>query len=223
MSRNVVDKIQESLVEVTAGRLVLEGTLSVPEGARAVVLFAHGSGSSRNSPRNRYVARILNQERLATLLVDVLTAEEEALDSQTAHLRFDIDLQAGRLIGATDWLSSYPDTQQMRVGYFGASTGAGSALSAAAQRPEVVGAIVSRGGRPDLAGPALELVRAPTLLIVGGYDLPVIKLNMLAFAKLKCEKQLEIVQRATHLFEEPGALSEVARLARDWFGRYLLF
>ncbi len=170
---------------------------------------------------NRHVARLLNQAKLATLLVDLLTADEEAIDLRTAHLRFDIGLLAERLIAATDWLTQQPATRELRVGYFGASTGAGAALVAAAERPEVVGAVVSRGGRPDLAGPALARVRAPTLLIVGGNDVPVIELNQAALAQLRCEKQLVIVPGATHLFEEPGALDEVAQLAREWFERYL--
>jgi dienelactone hydrolase len=186
------------------------------------VLFAHGSGSSRHSPRNRYVAWLLNEVGLATLLVDLLTSEEEAIDLTTAHLRFDIGLLAGRLIGVTDWLTEHPDTRHLRIGYFGASTGAAAALMAAAERADVVGAVVSRGGRPDLAGPALTRVKAPTLLIVGGNDFPVIDLNRAALAQLHCEKQLVIVPGATHLFEEPGALDQVAQLAREWFKRYLL-
>jgi len=185
------------------------------------VLFAHGSGSSRLSPRNRHVARVLNEAALATLLVDLLTPDEEAIDARTTHLRFDISLLAQRLIGATDWLSDHPDTRGLRVGYFGASTGAAAALVAAAVRAAAVGAVVSRGGRPDLAGRALALVRAPTLLIVGGRDAQVLELNREAFAQLTCEKRLEIVPGATHLFEEPGALDRVAFLARDWFERYL--
>jgi putative phosphoribosyl transferase len=212
---------EERLVRVAAGPVTLEGNLSLPERARGIVLFAHGSGSSRHSPRNRYVARVLNEAKLATLLVDLLTPDEEAVDLRTAHLRFDIGLLAGRLVGVTDWLTQYPDTRELRIGYFGASTGAAAALVAATQRPEAVGAIVSRGGRPDLAGPALARVRAPTLLIVGGNDFEVVELNRRAFALLRCEKQLEIVPGATHLFEEPGALEEVARLAREWFERYL--
>jgi dienelactone hydrolase len=192
---------------------MLEGNLSLPEGARGVVLFAHGSGSSRHSPRNRYVARLLNAAKLATLLVDLLTSDEEAIDVRTAHLRFDIGLLAERLIAATDWLTQQPATRELRVGYFGASTGAGGALVAAAERSDVVGAVVSRGGRPDLAGPVLARVRAPTLLIVGGHDFPVIELNRAALAQLRSEKRLAIVPGATHLFEEPGALDEVARLA----------
>ena len=213
---------QERLVRVVAGRVTLEGNLSLPEGARGVVLFAHGSGSSRHSSRNRYVARLLNEAKLATLLIDLLTPDEEAVDLRTAHLRFDIGLLANRLVGATHWLTQQPATRHLRIGYFGASTGAAAALVAAAQRPDAVGAVVSRGGRPDLAGPALPLVRAPTLLIVGGNDFQVIELNRAAFEQLRGEKQLVIVPGATHLFEEPGALDEVARLARDWFERHLM-
>lgn len=214
--------IEERLVQVPLGRVTLEGNLSLPEGASGVVLFAHGSGSSRHSPRNRYVAQILNQSKLATLLIDLLTREEEAVDMRTAHLRFDIGLLAKRLIGATDWLTQHPATRDLRIGYFGASTGAAAALVAAAERPDVVGAVVSRGGRPDLAGSALARVRAPTLLIVGGNDVPVIELNQAAFAQLRSEKRLVIIPGATHLFEEPGALDEVARLASEWFERYLV-
>jgi dienelactone hydrolase len=210
-----------SLVHITAGPVTLEGNLSLPRGARGIVMFAHGSGSSRLSPRNRYVAQLLNQARLATLLVDLLTAQEEAIDLRTARLRFDIGLLAERLVGATDWLLEHPQTRELQIGYFGASTGAAAALVAAAERLDEVAAIVSRGGRPDLAGPRLPQVRAPTLLIVGGNDVQVIELNRAAFAQLRCEKQLVIVPGATHLFEEPGALDEVARLAREWFQRYL--
>jgi putative phosphoribosyl transferase len=208
-------------VSVTTGSVMLEGNLTLPKDARTIVLFVHGSGSSRHSPRNRYVAQLLNEAKLATLLVDLLTPDEEAIDLRTMQIRFDIDLLAERLIGVTDWLTEHRDTRHLRLGYFGASTGAAAALVAAATRPKVVGAVVSRGGRPDLAGPALEHVRAPTLLIVGGNDLQVIDLNRWAFAQLRCEKQLAIVPGATHLFEEPGALDEVARLAREWFVRYL--
>jgi pimeloyl-ACP methyl ester carboxylesterase len=214
-------KGEELLVKVVAGPVILEGNLSLPEGVHGVVLFAHGSGSSRHSPRNRYVAQLLNEARLATLLVDLLTSEEEAIDLRTTHLRFDIDLLAERLGGVTDWLMEYPDTRDLRIGYFGASTGAGAALVAAAERPDVVSAVVSRGGRPDLAGPALIRVHAPTLLIVGGNDFQVIELNRLAYERLRCEKRLVIIPGATHLFEEPGTLDEVAHLARQWFERYL--
>jgi len=222
MDRSMEGEGEERLVRVAAGAVTLEGNLSLPKGAGGIVLFAHGSGSSRHSPRNRYVARLLNQAKLATLLVDLLTSDEEAIDMRTAHLRFDIGLLAQRLVAVTDWLTEHPDTRQLRVGYFGASTGAAAALVAAAERPDVVGAVVSRGGRPDLAGHALARVRAPTLLIVGGNDFPVIDLNRAALAQLRCEKQLVIVPGATHLFEEPGALDEVARLAREWFERHLM-
>ena len=213
--------MDEQLVQVPAGAVTLDGNLGVPAGARGSVLFAHGSGSSRHSPRNRYVAGVLREARLATLLMDLLTADEEAIDLQTQRLRFDISLLADRLVGATDWLAQNPDTRDLTIGYFGASTGAAAALVAAAERPDAVGAIVSRGGRPDLAGAALARVRAPTLLIVGGNDLPVIGMNREAMAQLHVEHKLEIVPGATHLFEEPGALEEVARLAREWFERYL--
>ncbi len=212
---------QEHLVRVSAGAVTLEGDLAVPEGSRGVVLFAHGSGSSRHSPRNRHVARMFRQGGLATLLIDLLTTDEEAVDERTGHLRFDIDLLARRLVAATDWLGQLPETGDLRIGYFGASTGAGAALVAATERPEAVGAIVSRGGRPDLAGPSLPRVKAPTLLIVGGNDVPVIRMNREALAQLTVEAKLEIVPGATHLFEEPGTLDVVARLARDWFGRHL--
>jgi putative phosphoribosyl transferase len=222
MNNPVAHTVEERLVRVTAGPVKLDGNLSLPEGSRAVVLFAHGSGSSRHSSRNRYVARLLNEAKLATLLIDLLTLNEEAIDAPTAHLRFDVDLLAERLVDATDWLTQYPDTQYLPIGYFGASTGAAAALVAAAERPDVVNAVVSRGGRPDLAGPALTSVRAPTLLIVGGNDVQVIHLNRAALAQLRCEKQLLIIPGATHLFEEPGALDEVARLAREWFHRHLV-
>jgi dienelactone hydrolase len=213
--------MEEHPVKVSADPVELEGNLGVPEGARSAVLFAHGSGSGRHSPRNRYVARVLREAGLATLLIDLLTPEEEEVDLRTGHLRFDIGLLAERLAGATDWLMENPDTSNLRIGYFGASTGAGAALVAAAERPDAVGAIVSRGGRPDLAGDALPLVKAPTLLIVGGNDLPVIGMNEEAFAQMQAEKELRIVPGATHLFEEPGALEEVARLAAGWFVSHL--
>jgi pimeloyl-ACP methyl ester carboxylesterase len=222
MDKSVESKIEERTVQVAAGPATLEGNLSLPEGTRGVVLFAHGSGSSRHSPRNRHVARLLNEAKLATLLVDLLTPQEEAIDMRTGHLRFDIGLLAERLIWVTDWLTQHPDTRHLRVGYFGASTGAAAALVAAAELPDVVDAVVSRGGRPDLAGTALKGVRAPTLLIVGGNDWQVVTLNEAAFEQLQCEKRLVIVPGATHLFEEPGALDEVARLAREWFERHLV-
>ena len=208
-------------VRIAAGRASLDGDLTLPPGARGVVLFAHGSGSSRHSSRNRYVAQELRRSALGTLLMDLLTSEEEAVDDRTAHLRFDISLLAERLGAATDWLRNDPRTSRLAVGYFGASTGGGAALVAAANRPAEVGAVVSRGGRPDLAGEALRRVQAPTLLIVGGGDEPVIEMNREALARLRCEKRLEIVPGATHLFEERGALEEVARLAAGWFARHL--
>ena len=183
--------------------------------------FAHGSGSSRHSSRNRYVARLLNEASLATLLIDLLTPDEGAIDMQTAHLRFDIGLLADRLVAATVWLTQYDATRYLPIGYFGASTGAAAALVAAADHPYRIGAIVSRGGRPDMAGPALHRVLAPTLLIVGGRDHEVIELNRAALARMHCEKELVIIPGATHLFEEPGALEEVARLARAWLLRHL--
>lgn len=212
---------EERLVNVEAGSVVLEGDLCVPAEARGVVLFAHGSGSSRLSPRNRYVAQRLNRSGLGTLLLDLLTPSEELIDLQTKQLRFDILLLARRLVGATDWLLDRPDVRHLRLGYFGASTGAAAALVAAAERPQAVGAVVSRGGRPDLAGPALARVRAPTLLLVGGNDQAVIELNQQASELLRCDQRLVVVPGATHLFEEPGALDQVARLASEWFVRYL--
>jgi len=212
---------QEQLVRVSAAGVVLEGNLAVPAGAHGIVIFAHGSGSSRHSPRNRYVADYLQHQRLGTLLIDLLTPNEEQIDLRTRHLRFDIDLLADRLAGAAEWVSDNPDTQGLAIGYFGASTGAAAALVAAAQKPQGIGAIVSRGGRPDLAGSSLAHVKAPTLLIVGGADEPVIGLNEDAFRQLRVEKRMEIIPGATHLFEEPGALEQVARLAGDWFSRTL--
>jgi dienelactone hydrolase len=212
---------REMIVRAPARGAELEGHLAVPEGARGVVVFAHGSGSSRHSPRNRFVSESLRERRLGALLIDLLTAEEERVDLQTRHLRFDIELLAGRLEDAAGWLAGQPETRGLSIGYFGASTGAGAALLAAARHPEHIGAIVSRGGRPDMADRALPLVKAPTLLIVGGDDGPVIELNEEAYRQLKCEKKMAIVPGASHLFEEPGTLEEVARLAGDWFVRHL--
>ncbi len=209
-------------VRLQADQVTLDGDLTLPEAAGGVVLFAHGSGSSRHSPRNRFVAHALQQACVGTLLFDLLTVEEETVDLYTAHLRFDIGLLAARLTDATAWLRAQPETAALPVGYFGASTGAGAALVAAAQHPHDVAAIVSRGGRPDLAGDYLPLVQAPTLLIVGGRDVPVIGMNRTALEQLRTpEKELIIVPGATHLFEEPGTLDEVARLAADWFARHL--
>jgi putative phosphoribosyl transferase len=186
-----------------------------------VVLFAHGSGSSRFSPRNQFVAEHLQGAGLGTLLMDLLTEREEAVDARTAELRFDIDLLARRVIAAIDWLGQSPETSNLSLGCFGASTGAAAALVAAAERPQAVAAVVSRGGRPDLAGPSLAAVKAPTLLIVGGDDHQVLELNRQAVAQLGAEAELKVVEGATHLFEEPGALEAVARLAGDWFRRFL--
>jgi putative phosphoribosyl transferase len=222
MSRTTQEDVGGRPIRIPIGSVTLEGDLDIPEGARAVVLFAHGSGSSRQSPRNRYVARVLRDAGLATLLMDLLTGKEEVVDMESGLLRFDIGLLAGRVVGATDWLGREPETAALPVGYFGASTGAAAALVAAAERPEKVGAVVSRGGRPDLAGDALRRVRVPTLLIVGGFDGPVIGLNRQALAQLGAvEEQLVIIPGATHLFGEPGALEEVARLAADWLTRHL--
>jgi putative phosphoribosyl transferase len=211
----------EQLVRIVVDSAQLEGNLSLPEDATGVVLFAHGSGSSRHSPRNRYVAQVLHAGGLGTLLIDLLTAEEEREDVRTARLRFDIGLLAGRVVGASGWLARNPATAHLPIGYFGASTGAAAALVAAAERPDDVRAVVSRGGRPDLAIPALDRVKAPTLLIVGGADVPVIEMNRQALQHLNVEKRLEIIPGATHLFEEQGALEEVARLAREWFQQHL--
>lgn len=204
-------------VIIAVDSIRLEGNLSVPTAPQGAVLFAHGSGSSRHSPRNRYVADVLNEGGLATLLIDVLTGDEQEVDLQTAHLRFDIPFLAKRLEAITQWAVQYPEVAGLKLGLFGASTGAAAALVAAAQLPQLVRAVVSRGGRPDLAGAALTRVEAPTLLIVGGADTVVLDLNRQALAVLDCEKQLKIIPGATHLFEEPGTLQKVAVLARDWF------
>lgn len=208
-------------VTVQAADAALEGTLVLPQRAAGIVVFAHGSGSSRFSPRNQYVSSFLNEGELGTLLFDLLTAEEHEIDELTRELRFDIILLAGRLVGAVDWVARRADTRDLPVGLFGASTGAAAALIAAAERLDRVAAVVSRGGRPDLAIPALSRVRAPTLLIVGGLDGPVIGMNREAAVHLRVEHRVEIVPGATHLFEEPGKLELVAHLARDWFQRHL--
>lgn len=206
---------------IPSGGLTLEGDLQVPAEAHGIVLFAHGSGSSRHSRRNQFVAHALREVGVGTLLFDLLTPQEEIVDAQTRQLRFDIALLARRLLHATEWLCGQPETRGLRLGYFGASTGAAAALVAAAQRGSEIGAVVSRGGRPDLAGAALPQVRAPTLLIVGGADTEVLALNRDAYAQLQCPRQLEIVPGASHLFEETGALEHVARLAGAWFQRHL--
>jgi len=204
-------------VRIEAGREVLFGNLNILENATTLVLFAHGSGSSRHSPRNQFVARTLNNAGLATLLFDLLTQQEEAIDMRTREHRFNIALLAERLVHATKWAKQQEQTRDLRAGYFGSSTGGAAALVAAAELPQDVGAVVSRGGRPDLAGEALPKVQAPTLLIVGGNDDVVIELNEAARDQMRCEVKLEIVPGATHLFEEPGALEQVAKLASDWF------
>jgi dienelactone hydrolase len=221
MDRKKEPDTAEHPVYILAGAVTLEGDLIMPRGAPGIVAFAHGSGSSRHSPRNRHVAQVLNSAGLATLLFDLLTPDEEAADARTGHLWFDINFLTRRLVSATDWLKQNANTQNLVIGYFGASTGAAAALMASVERPSSVHAIVSRGGRPDLAGDALPRVKAPTLLIVGGHDTQVIALNQEALAKLHAEKKLVIVPGATHLFEEPGTLDEVARLAADWFLHHL--
>jgi len=213
--------VAEAPVRVDVGGALLAGDLVVPAGARGLVLFAHGSGSSRHSPRNRAVAAALQDAGMATLLIDLLTADEERIDSSTGHLRFDIGLLARRLVAVLDWLEARADTGALGTGLFGASTGGGAALVAAADRPRRVRAVVSRGGRPDLAGGALARVLAPTLLIVGGDDVTVIGMNRDAMARMTAPVRLEIVPGASHLFEEPGALDRVSVLASEWFVRYL--
>jgi dienelactone hydrolase len=209
--------IEHLAVTVAVDAVILEGNLSVPTAAMGVVLFAHGSGSSRHSPRNRYVADLLNESGLATLLIDLLTEDEQEVDLQTGQLRFDIPFLAKRLVAITEWLARHPEVPGLRIGHFGASTGAGAALLAASEIPRLVRAVVSRGGRPDLAGPALARVEAPTLLIVGSADPVVLQMNRQAVAQMHCEKELQVIPGAGHLFEERGALTKVAALARDWF------
>ena len=210
-----------SEVQIHAEHAVLSGNLTIPENATALVLFAHGSGSSRHSPRNQFVAGTLNDAGLATLLFDLLTQEEEAIDIQTRQHRFNIGLLAERLVHATKWAKQQEHTRDLRIGYFGSSTGGAAALVAAAEIPKDAGTVVSRGGRPDLAGDALPKVQAPTLLIVGGNDDVVIELNEMARDQMRCEVKLEIIPDATHLFEEPGALEQVAKLASEWFVNHI--
>ena len=214
--------MQQREIQLPAGGVRLRGTLAMPESTHAAVIFAHGSGSSRLSPRNREVAAAIQDAGIGTLLFDLLTPEEEAEDRYTGHLRFDIELLAGRLADATDWLVNRADPRGVTVGYFGASTGAAAALIAAARLADRVSAVVSRGGRPDLAGASLGRVTAPTMLIVGERDEHVLELNREAYARMRGTRELIVVPRATHLFEEPGALEEVAALAVSWFHQYLV-
>lgn len=211
----------EQAIRISVGGVELDGDLGLPSRPMGLVLFAHGSGSSRFSRRNRLVARTLQSRQLATVLVDLLTRAEEAVDERTAQFRFDIDLLAGRLVNAIDWLSVKPETAHLPIGVFGASTGAAAAIMAAARRPHRVRAVVSRGGRPDLAGAALVQLKAPTLLIVGGHDRDVLQLNRHAMALIRSTVALEVIPGATHLFEEPGALDQVAAVAGGWFGQWL--
>jgi putative phosphoribosyl transferase len=209
-------------VQIPIDSVILEGNLTIPENCQSIVLFAHGIGSNRYSARNQMVAQTLTRSNIATLLVDLLTPGEDALDRQTQHARFDIALLVRRLTAAIDWLANNPNTGGLYTGLYGASTGAAEALVAAAARPERIRAIVSRGGRADLAGAALAQVHAPTLLIVGGHDEPVLRLNHSAYGALRTLKAMEIIPGATHLFEEPGAMERVAVLTRDWFLQYLI-
>jgi pimeloyl-ACP methyl ester carboxylesterase len=220
---NVTRKVATSRpIRIEAAGAILNGDLSIPEHAKGIVMFVHGSGSSRFSSRNRAVADVLIQAELGTLLLDLLTESEERTDAVTAGFRFDIPLLAARTTGVIDWISASTSTSSLPLGLFGASTGAAAALIATAQRPRLVRAVVSRGGRPDLSESALESVTAPTLLIVGGRDEPVIELNRQAFSRLSGEHELQIIPGATHLFEEPGALNDVARLATTWFLDHLV-
>jgi len=218
---NDFSDLLEIRARIPAGGVVLDGDLVIPSGAEGIVLFAHGSGSSRHSPRNQSVARVIREAGIGVLLFDLLTREEESVDVYTRHLRFDIGLLTERLVEATRWIADQEATQGVRAGYFGSSTGAAVALMAAARLGENIGAVVSRGGRPDLAGDALPLVKSPTLLIVGGRDESVVELNQDACARLRCKKEMRIIPGATHLFEEPGALQQVAHFATVWFREHL--
>lgn len=206
---------------IPAGNVELAGDLVLPTEASGIVLFVHGSGSSRHSSRNQYVARVLQSSGIATLLFDLLTEDEDAIDLQTRHLRFDIGMLSQRLMLVTQWIQQYPQTSHLKISYFGASTGGGAALVAAAELGDQISAVVSRGGRPDLAGDALPQVKSPTLLLIGGWDGPVIEMNRDAYEQLQCEKSMEIIPAASHLFEEPGKLEEVARLSARWFSRHM--
>ena len=219
--RKAVEEEEENSVRIPVDKTTIEGNLVMPPHAKGVVLFAHGSGSGRFSPRNQYVAKVLNKAGIATLLIDLLTKQEEEEDLQTGQFRFDINLLAQRLIGATEWLRKNPRTKNLAFGYFGASTGAAAAMISAAKLPEYVKAVVSRGGRPDLALDYIPKVKVPTLFIVGGNDTVVIDLNKKAMQNFSAGKKLEIVPGASHLFEETGKLEEVAKLAANWFSKYL--
>lgn len=221
MSNTSMPGRKEEAVRIPVDSTMIEGDLVITEGSEGIVLFAHGSGSSRHSPRNRFVAQWLQEGTLSTLLADLLTKEEEDIDMKTRRLRFDIDLLAGRVVGAIDWLKQQDQTKGLKVGTFGSSTGAAAALIAAQIRAEHVQAVVSRGGRPDLASAILPQVKAPTLLIVGGNDVAVLKMNEDALSRLGGDRKLEIIPGATHLFQEPGALESVALAARQWFQRFL--
>ena len=211
----------ECLVSIPCGAVVLEGNLELPIGAKGLVIFAHGSGSSRHSPRNQYVARALRDAGIGTLLVDLLTHQEAEAEASTGHLRFDLPLLASRLVMVVRWLKQQEEAENLKIGLLGASTGGGAALMAAADLPDDISAVVSRGGRPDLAGDALPRVRCPTLFVVGGYDETVIALNDDAYARLRCPKDFRIVPGASHLFEEPGKLDQVASLSVQWFCKHL--
>jgi putative phosphoribosyl transferase len=215
------DNVKEETVKISSGDVAILGNLSIPQNATGIVVFAHGSGSSRLSPRNIKVARRINEVGMATLLIDLLTEEEEAADMYSGEYRFNIDMLAQRLADATEWITNNPTTKKLMVGYFGASTGAAAALIASTKLTEFVKAVVSRGGRPDLAGAYLPSVKAPTLLIVGGDDTQVIELNKEAKRHITAPTKIAIVPGATHLFEEPGKLDQVAKLAIDWFSQYL--
>ncbi len=219
--REKITKEEKAEIEIPIGKIILNGTLNIPKNPKGIILFAHGSGSSRFSPRNRFVAEILQKAGFATLLMDLLTKKEEAVDMLTGHLRFDIPFLAERLLAATAWLKTNSKIKHLSLGYFGSSTGAAAALIAAAKMPNDINAVVSRGGRADLAMDSLAKVKAPTLLIIGGDDEPVIGMNEAALKELRCEKKIEIVPGATHLFEEPGKLEEVAVLAAKWFLKYV--
>lgn len=222
MNKTTQPREEGQEIRIHAGKVTLEGNLCVPKDATGAVIFAHGSGSSRHSPRNQYVARVLREAGLGTLLFDLLTKREESEDMFRGHLRFNVRLLADRMVASTDWFAQHTAAgRTLQVGYFGASTGAAAALVAAAERPDIIRAVVSRGGRPDLAVPALSQVKAATLLVVGGNDTQVVAINREAFEQLRSDRQIVIVPGATHLFEEPGALEEVARLAAQWFLKHL--